>query len=71
MAMDAAPLGETSLGNRTMGKLRLTHRSWVQMGKPANLKRHTIWVYGQEFDVLEDEIGVVEVRRHRGPGYFS
>lgn len=51
--------------DRTVAKLHTAHRSWTRPGAPANVKRHTLWVYGQKFDVLEDEIGVVEVCRHR------
>jgi hypothetical protein len=66
MATDAASLGETpALNGRTMAQLQTAHRRWTQLGKPANLKRHTRWMYGREFVVLEDEVGVVEVHRHR------
>jgi hypothetical protein len=66
MATDAAPFGEAHPhGNRTMAQLRTAHHPWTQAGKPANLKRHTLWVYGQKFEVLEDEIGVVAVTRHQ------
>jgi hypothetical protein len=66
MATDAASLGETPAPNgRTMAQLRAAHHRWTQLGRPVNLKRHTRWMYGREFDVLEDEVGIVEMRRHR------
>lgn len=69
MATDAGPHDEVPpFCGRTMAQLRTLHRPWTQSGKPANLKSHTHWVSDQEFDVLEDEVGVVEVRRHRDAG---
>jgi hypothetical protein len=67
MALDSGSLGEAvPLSSRLIGRLRAAHQSWTQSGEPANLRHHALWIYGQEFDVLEDEVGVVEVRRHRG-----
>jgi hypothetical protein len=66
MAMNAALPGKTpKRAARAMAGLRVAHRPWAQAGKPANLKRQTFWVYGREFDVLEDEVGVCEIRHHQ------
>jgi hypothetical protein len=66
MSMNAAPAGKTpKRADRTMARLRVAQRPWAQAGKPVNLKRQTFWVYGREFDVLEDEVGVCEIRRHQ------
>jgi hypothetical protein len=64
MAPDATPHDRSHTGAKRPAPVRTARRPWIEAGKPINLTRRTRWADDQKFDVLEDEVGVVEIRRH-------
>ena len=51
--------------HRRSRRLRRTVPAWLIREKPGELHRRTVRIDGRDIDVVEDEIGVVELRPHR------
>ena len=46
-------------------RLRDPDRPWRSNARGKPVKKRTVWILGREFDVVEDDQGVVEIQRHR------